>query len=195
MRSQSSKASMANENTIALLVAARDAGGRRTDREQYVGRLALMERLRRSGPSIAEMWRCTALVKQGRATLTRRREMLAAHRAKLDWRDVPTRAQPNRYAGSILEGGQTAEQRWNGPPMNRSCGAWVSGVKSDSQVPSCGAAIGASALRRRLADVIAYAGCTVRSTASIRNASQCASASGVSSCSPRKAESVNRFDR
>ena len=40
-----------------------------------------MERLRKSGPSIAEMRRCTALVKQGRATLTRRREMLAAHRA------------------------------------------------------------------------------------------------------------------
>ena len=72
---------MADENTTTLLGAARDAGGRRTDREQYVGRLALMERLRRSGPSIAEMWRCTALVKQGRATLTRRREMPAAHRA------------------------------------------------------------------------------------------------------------------
>ena len=62
---------------------ARDAGGRRTYREQHVGWLALMERLRKSGMSIAEMRRYTALVKQGRATLAQRREMLAAHRAKV----------------------------------------------------------------------------------------------------------------
>lgn len=43
---------------------ARDAGGRRTYSEQHVGWLELMERLRRSGMSIAEMRRYTALVKQ-----------------------------------------------------------------------------------------------------------------------------------
>ena len=61
----------------------RDAGGRRTYSEQHVGWLELMERLRRSGMSIAEMRRYTALVKQGRSTLAQRREMLAAHRARV----------------------------------------------------------------------------------------------------------------
>jgi len=62
---------------------ARDAGGRRTYSEQHVGWLELMERLRRSGMSIAEMRRYTALVKLGRSTLAQRREMLAAHRARV----------------------------------------------------------------------------------------------------------------
>jgi DNA-binding transcriptional MerR regulator len=62
---------------------ARDAGGRRTYSEQHVGWLELMERLRNSGMSIAEMRHYTALVKQGRTTLPQRREMLAAHRVKV----------------------------------------------------------------------------------------------------------------
>ena len=62
---------------------ARDGGGRRTYTERHVGWLQLMDRLRRSGMSIAEMRRYTALVKLGRATLAQRREMLAAHRARI----------------------------------------------------------------------------------------------------------------
>ncbi len=61
----------------------RDAGRRRLYGEQHVGWLALMERLRRSGMSIAEMRRYTALVKLGRTTLAQRREMLAAHRERV----------------------------------------------------------------------------------------------------------------
>lgn len=59
---------------------ARDAGGRRVYVEQHVGWLQLMERLRHTGMSIAEMREYTALVKAGRATLQQRRDMLAAHR-------------------------------------------------------------------------------------------------------------------
>ncbi|MBW8846695.1 MAG: MerR family transcriptional regulator [Burkholderiales bacterium] len=60
---------------------ARDAGGRRRYREQHVAWLALMERLRITGMSIAEMRRYTELVTQGRRSLAARRDMLAAHRA------------------------------------------------------------------------------------------------------------------
>jgi DNA-binding transcriptional MerR regulator len=62
---------------------ARDAGGRRVYVEQHVGWLQLMERLRRTGMSIAEMRAYTALVKAGRSTLRQRRDMLAAHRERV----------------------------------------------------------------------------------------------------------------
>jgi DNA-binding transcriptional MerR regulator len=62
---------------------ARDAGGRRRYREQHVAWLALMERLRVTGMSIAEMRRYAGLVAQGRRSLAERRDMLAAHRAQV----------------------------------------------------------------------------------------------------------------
>jgi DNA-binding transcriptional MerR regulator len=62
---------------------ARDAGGRRRYREQHVAWLALMERLRVTGMSIAEMRRYAGLVAQGRRSLAERRAMLAAHRAEV----------------------------------------------------------------------------------------------------------------
>ena len=46
---------------------ARDAGGRRLYTEQHVGWLLLMDRLRRTGMSIAQMRQYTALVKQGKS--------------------------------------------------------------------------------------------------------------------------------
>jgi DNA-binding transcriptional MerR regulator len=61
----------------------RDGGGRRVYHEQHVDWLDLMERLRRTGMSIAEMRAYTALVKQGRSTLKQRQEMLYAHRARV----------------------------------------------------------------------------------------------------------------
>jgi len=61
----------------------RDTGGRRVYHEQHVDWLDLMERLRRTGMSIAEMRAYTALVKQGRSTLKQRQEMLYAHRTRV----------------------------------------------------------------------------------------------------------------
>ena len=61
----------------------RDSGGRRVYGELHVGWLDLLDRLRRSGMSIAEMRAYTALVKRGRSTLRERREMLAAHRERV----------------------------------------------------------------------------------------------------------------
>jgi DNA-binding transcriptional MerR regulator len=61
----------------------RDAGGRRVYVEQHIGWLQLMERLRHTGMSIAEMREYTALVKAGRSTLQQRRDMLAAHRERV----------------------------------------------------------------------------------------------------------------
>src|SRR5215467_7852324 len=68
----------------------RDTGGRRVYHEQHVDWLDLMDRLRRTGMSIAEMRAYTALVRQGRSTLKQRQEMLVAHRARVleriaDW--------------------------------------------------------------------------------------------------------------
>src|SRR5215470_4867988 len=61
----------------------RDGGGRRVYSEQHVDWLDLMERLRRTGMSIAEMRAYTALVKQGRSTLKQRQDMLYAHRTRV----------------------------------------------------------------------------------------------------------------
>jgi DNA-binding transcriptional MerR regulator len=61
----------------------RDAGGRRRYSERHLDWLALMERLRKTGMSIADMREYTKLVKQGRATLKERQDMLAAHRERV----------------------------------------------------------------------------------------------------------------
>ncbi|HEX6707251.1 MAG TPA: MerR family transcriptional regulator [Albitalea sp.] len=62
---------------------ARDAAGRRVYTELHVGWLDLMDRLRRTGMSIAEMRQYTALVKQGKGTLAQRERMLKEHRERV----------------------------------------------------------------------------------------------------------------
>jgi len=62
---------------------ARDGGGRRLYGETHVGWLALMQRLRETGMSIAQMREYTALARHGDATLKRRRALLSAHRARV----------------------------------------------------------------------------------------------------------------
>ena len=71
----------------------RDGGGRRVYVDAHVGWLDLMIRLRRTGMSIAEMRRYTALVRQGKATLAERQAMLQAHRKRVlrtiaDWQQA-----------------------------------------------------------------------------------------------------------
>jgi len=61
----------------------RDAGGRRLYSELHFNWLELMDRLRRTGMSIAEMRTYTALVTQGRSTIAQRQGMLSAHRARV----------------------------------------------------------------------------------------------------------------
>ena len=61
----------------------RDAGGQRRYSERHLDWLALMERLRRTGMSIADLREYTRLVKQGRATVQERQAMLAAHRERV----------------------------------------------------------------------------------------------------------------
>src|SRR5882757_1290701 len=60
----------------------RDQGGRRRYSEHHVGWLDLMDRLRYTGMSIAQMREYTTLVKQGDAALKQRRALLAAHQAR-----------------------------------------------------------------------------------------------------------------
>lgn len=62
----------------------RDDGRRRLYSEHHVGWLDMMERLRSTGMSIAQLREYTDLVKQGRATLTERRAVLAAHRQRVE---------------------------------------------------------------------------------------------------------------
>ena len=80
---------------------ARDAGGRRVYVEQHVGWLRLMERLRRTGMSIAEMRAYTALVKAGRSTLRERRDMLAAHRERVQAEIAEQRAALKLIAAKV----------------------------------------------------------------------------------------------
>ena len=61
---------------------ARDAAGRRVYHARHLGWLQLMDRLRCTGMSIAEMREYTALVLQGRTSLRQRKDLLLAHRAK-----------------------------------------------------------------------------------------------------------------
>jgi DNA-binding transcriptional MerR regulator len=62
----------------------RDSGGRRVYTGLHFSWLDLMDRLRRTGMSIAEMRAYTSLVKQGKSTLKQRQAMLAAHRARVE---------------------------------------------------------------------------------------------------------------
>jgi DNA-binding transcriptional MerR regulator len=61
----------------------RDGGGRRVYADGHVGWLELMQRLRRTGMSIAEMRRYTSLVRQGKSTLAARQAMLQEHRERV----------------------------------------------------------------------------------------------------------------
>lgn len=66
----------------------RDSGGRRLYDELHVGWLELMDRLRQTGMSIAQMRAYTALVKRGRTSLRERQELLALHRQRVQARIV-----------------------------------------------------------------------------------------------------------
>jgi DNA-binding transcriptional MerR regulator len=61
----------------------RDGAKRRVYTEHHIGWLDLMERLRCTGMSIAQMRTYTELVKDGSATLNERRELLRDHRARV----------------------------------------------------------------------------------------------------------------
>lgn len=61
----------------------RDRGGRRVYGELHVNWLDLIDRLRRTGMSIAQIRAYTVLVKRGSGTLRRRQQMLAAHRERI----------------------------------------------------------------------------------------------------------------
>jgi DNA-binding transcriptional MerR regulator len=63
---------------------ARDESGRRVYGELHVGWLDLMERQRATRKSIAEMREYTALVMQGSRSLLERRDLLAAHRERVN---------------------------------------------------------------------------------------------------------------
>lgn len=70
---------------------ARDGGRRRVYGELHISWLDLIDRLRRTGMSIAEMREYTALVKQGSSTLGKRQALLSAHREQVkgmiaEWR-------------------------------------------------------------------------------------------------------------
>lgn len=65
----------------------RDQGGRRVYDELHVGWLGLIDRLRHTGMSIADMRAYVALVRQrGRGNLKKRRDLLSAHRAEVEKR-------------------------------------------------------------------------------------------------------------
>lgn len=62
----------------------RDGGGRRIYSELHLSWLDLIDRLRSTGMSIAQMRQYTALVKQGSKTLRQRQALLARHRTRVE---------------------------------------------------------------------------------------------------------------
>jgi len=62
----------------------RDRGGRRTYTHLHLNWLDLIDRLRRTGMSIAHIREYAALAKKGDSTLHRRRRLLAAHRSRVE---------------------------------------------------------------------------------------------------------------
>jgi DNA-binding transcriptional MerR regulator len=62
----------------------RDDGGRRVYNDLHVSWLDLMDRLKRTGMSIAQMRQYTMLVKQGNRTLRQRQLLLARHRKQVE---------------------------------------------------------------------------------------------------------------
>ena len=62
----------------------RDPGGRRVYDDRHLSWLELIERLRRTGMSIAQMREYTRLVRQGRETLPQQRELLRTHRERVE---------------------------------------------------------------------------------------------------------------
>lgn len=61
----------------------RDSGGRRLYHPDHVEHLVFLEKLRRTGMSVAEMRELSALALQGWRTLGERHAMLSAHRARV----------------------------------------------------------------------------------------------------------------
>ncbi|HEV8208775.1 MAG TPA: MerR family DNA-binding protein, partial [Vicinamibacterales bacterium] len=71
----------------------RDSGGRRVYSDLHVAWLDFMDRLRRTGMTIAQMREYTALVRKGSGTLRERRALLNAHRTRVtrtiaEWTDA-----------------------------------------------------------------------------------------------------------
>ena len=62
----------------------RDAGGRRRYNAQHVEWLFFLERLQRTGMTLAEMQQYTALVSQGKKTMARRVALLKRHMERID---------------------------------------------------------------------------------------------------------------
>ncbi|MBR7619081.1 MerR family transcriptional regulator [Phenylobacterium sp. 20VBR1] len=62
----------------------RDAGGRRVYEDEHVEHLLFLERMRRTGMSVAEMRRLTELSMQGWRTLEARKSVLKDHRAEIE---------------------------------------------------------------------------------------------------------------
>jgi DNA-binding transcriptional MerR regulator len=62
----------------------RDTGGRRVYQNDHVEHLIFLERMRRTGMSVADMHKLTALGMQGWRTLEERQALLRAHRADVE---------------------------------------------------------------------------------------------------------------
>lgn len=70
----------------------RDAGGRRVYEDDHVEHLLFLERMRRTGMSVAEMRRLTELGLQGWRTLDDRKALLKGHRAAIEAQVADLRA-------------------------------------------------------------------------------------------------------
>ncbi len=95
----------------------RDGGGRRVYERDHVEHLIFLERMRRSGMSVAEMRTLTELAWQGWRTLEERQAMLRTHRARVEEQIIELHAALDLIDEKIGYYAEWAARKKRPPPL------------------------------------------------------------------------------
>jgi DNA-binding transcriptional MerR regulator len=95
----------------------RDGGGRRVYERDHVEHLVFLEQLRRTGMSVAEMRRFTALSMAGWRTLGERQALLQAYRAEVEARIVELQAALQLIDAKAAYYARWAQMKKRPPPL------------------------------------------------------------------------------
>lgn len=95
----------------------RDPGGRRVYEPDHVDQLVFLDRMRRTGMSVAEMRRLTSLGLAGWRTLGERQTLLLAHRAQVEDRIRELQAALTLIDEKVGYYDQWARQKRRPPPL------------------------------------------------------------------------------
>src|SRR5262245_14236443 len=123
----------------------RDRGGRRVYSELHLDWLNLMDRLRRTGMSIAQMRRYTLLVSEGSRTLRQRQKLLLLHRAQVrqtiaEWSQALKLidSKIDFYGEWLATGKRPAIQVLSKPVLGKNLRSQPGGIKAKARKASVG---------------------------------------------------------